>query len=59
MPLFEVAILKKEKGDESLILSPVSILAKDANTAVICAILKKKSLVKFDPNKHEVLVRPF
>lgn len=66
MPLFEVAIIKKPTkkeiedgtGEEKLVLAPTSVLARDANSAVI-SVVTSKTLDGFDPNKCEVIVRPF
>jgi hypothetical protein len=67
MPLFEVAIIqeptKKEieegTGEETLILAPTSIMAKDASNAVIAAVTSNGGVNNFNPNKCKVLVRPF
>ncbi len=66
MPLFEVAIIKKPTkkeidegtGTEGLVLAPTAVVARDANGAVIAAVTRK-DLVDFDPNRCEVIVRPF
>lgn len=67
MPLFEVAIIKKPTkkeieegtGVEDLVLPPTPVVARDANSAVIAAVTKDGGVQGFDPNKCEVLVRPF
>jgi len=67
MPLFEVAIIKKPTkkevdegtGMEGLVLAPTPVVARDANSAVIAAVTKDGGLKDFDPNKCEVIVRPF
>jgi len=66
MPLFEVAIIKKPSkkeidegtGQEGLVLAPTAVVARDANSAVIAAVTRQ-DLKDFDPNKCEVIVRPF
>jgi hypothetical protein len=65
--LFEVAILKKPSkkeseegtGVETLVLAPTCVVARDANSAVIAAVTKDGGIKDFDPNKCEVLIRPF
>ncbi len=73
MPLFDVAVIQKpskkeveENGaSESLILGPLSVIAKDAQSAAIKAIGKYDPSARqpgqpvFDLDKCEVLVRPF
>jgi hypothetical protein len=67
MPLFEVAILEKptkkeyeEEGKtEKLVYGPVPTVAKDVQAAALTVGIKAKSSMDFDPNKIEVLVRPF
>lgn len=73
MPLFDVAVIqkpsKKEIEDngatESLIIGPVSILAKDAQSAAIKVVAGYSPKATppgnptFDLDKCEVLVRPF
>jgi hypothetical protein len=46
-------------GVEEMLLAPVAILARDPNSAVIAAVTKDGGLKNFDPNRCEVLVRPF
>jgi hypothetical protein len=65
MPLFEVAVIehptKKEMEDgavEKLVFGPTAIIAKDPQAAGVGAILGAKD-TSFDPQKIEVLVRPF
>ena len=66
MPLFEVAILemptKKEveegSAQEKLVFGPKAIIARDAASAGIAAILEDGN-VKVDKAKMQVLVRPF
>lgn len=67
MPLFEVAIIRKPSkkeieegtGQEGLVLAPTPVVARDANSAVIAAVTKDGGIKDFDPNKCEVIVRPF
>lgn len=67
MPLYEVAIIRKPTkketdegtGRESILLSPVAVVARDPQGAVIAAVTKDGGLKDFDPNTCEVLVRPF
>ena len=67
MPLFEVAIIRKPTkkevdegtGVESLVLAPKAVVARDAQGAVIAAVTGDGGIKDFDPNKCEVLVRPF
>lgn len=67
MPLFEVAIIRKPTkkeveegtGEEGLVLPPTSVVARDSNAAVISAVTQNGGIKNFDPNKCEVLVRPF
>jgi len=63
--LYEVAILehptKKEKDAgtiENLLLVPTPIVAKNEDAAKLAA-LKKIDLGKTDPERLEVLIRPF
>ena len=65
MPLFEVAIIEKptkkeaeEGATEKLVFGPTPVIARDAQSAVVVALLgENKPTV--DMNKAEVLVRPF
>jgi len=66
MPLFEVAILEKptekEKEDgksERLVLGPKPVVASDAQSAGIVAVMDTDEMPKIDKNRMEVLVRPF
>lgn len=65
MPLFEVAILekptKKEAEDgqqERLVFGPKAIVARDAQSAAIAAVLAGDKPT-FDAQRADVLVRPF
>lgn len=63
--LFEIAIIKKptkketeETGAvETLVFGPKPVMAKDAQSAAIQAVMKEK--LDIDLDKCEVLVRPF
>lgn len=67
MPLYEVAIIKRPTkkeieegtGMEGLVLAPTAVVARDPNSAVIAAVTRDGGIKDFDPNKCEVLVRPF
>jgi hypothetical protein len=66
MPLFEVAILekptKKEAEDgkgEHLVFGPKAVVATDAQSAAISAVLDEGATIKVDRARMEVLVRPF
>ena len=66
MPLYEVAIIRKPTkkeidegtGAEGILLPPTPVVARDPQGAVIAAVTRQP-LEGFDPNKCEVLVRPF
>lgn len=66
MPLFEVAILEKptvkeieELGRaERLVFGPVAVVAKDAQTAGVNAVMSAKK-IEVEQDRMEVLVRPF
>jgi hypothetical protein len=67
MPLYEIAILKKptkkeaeEQGaTEELLFGPTPIVARDPQSALIAVIAQKNEDIKIDPNRCEVLIRPF
>jgi hypothetical protein len=66
MPLFEVAIIeeptKKEAEEgktERLVFGPKAVIAADAQTAAISAVLSEGGAVQLDMAKSKVLVRPF
>ena len=67
MPLFEVAIIqgptKKEAEDgvgaEKLLFGPKFMLAKDANTAAMAAMLGPDAPKDIDLNRAQVQIRPF
>lgn len=68
MPLFEIAILevptKKEIEDgnslEKLAFGPTFVVAKDAQSAAIKAVLENSEKAgKVDQSRMQVLVRPF
>lgn len=70
MPLFEVAILELPKkgkkddegnevsGQERIVLGPVSVIARDSQTAAITAVMDAKD-INVDRSRMQVLVRPF
>lgn len=66
MPLFEVALIQKptkkeeEEGkSETLVLSPTPVIAKDSQSAGVCAVMANKEKITTDLSRVEVLVRPF
>lgn len=67
MPLFEVAILEKptkkeveETGSiEKLVFGPKAVVANDAQSAAINAVLGSTDLATIDRARMQVLVRPF
>lgn len=67
MPLFDVAIvqhptpkeLEEGTGEEKLIYGPKTVVAKDANTAAIAAIMAEDAPKKLDLIRSQVLIRPF
>jgi hypothetical protein len=67
MPLFEVAILEKptkkdvdEGGaEERLVFGPKAVVANDAQSAGIRAVMGWQSEIKVDQARMVVLVRPF
>lgn len=67
MPLFDVAIVKhptpKEiedgTGEEKLIYGPKTVVAKDANTAALAAIMSEGAPKNLDLTRSQVLIRPF
>ena len=69
MPLFDVAVIQHpsneevEKGKaEILVVPPMSVVAKDAQTAALLAVMDgaREKLDKVeDKSRLEVLVRPF
>ena len=65
MPLFEVAILERptkkdaEEGTtEKLVFGPKAVVATDAQSAAIAAVLDGGE-IKVERSRMEVLVRPF
>jgi hypothetical protein len=67
MPLFEVAILEKptnkeveENGaEEKLVFGPQAVVAQDAQSAGIRAVMGQRDEIKVDQSRMLVLVRPF
>jgi hypothetical protein len=64
MPLFEVAILEKptkkeqdEGAQEKLVFGPKAVVAKDAQTAALVAVMDSK--LQLAQDRMEVLTRPF
>lgn len=64
MPLYEVAILekptKKEQDEgaiEKLVFGPKAVVAKDAQTAALVAVMDSK--LQLAQERMEVLTRPF
>ncbi len=65
MPLYEVAIIQKatkkerDAGEpaEKLTFGPEAVVARDPQTAAIAAVTGGGG--QFDPERSEVLVRPF
>jgi hypothetical protein len=65
MPLFEVAILEKPTKNEAedgkserLVFGPKAVIARDAQSAGIAAVLDADKL-DVNRDRMEVLVRPF
>lgn len=65
MPLFEVAILEKPTKNEAedgkserLVFGPKAVIARDAQSAGIAAVLDSDKL-DVNRDRMEVLVRPF
>lgn len=65
MPLFEVAILEKPTKNEAedgkserLVFGPKAVIARDAQSAGIAAVLDADKL-EVNRDRMEVLVRPF
>ncbi len=67
MTLFEVAILEEpttkqiedEGVQERLVFGPKAIIARDAQSAGIAAVLDSPSEIKVEKSRMRVLVRPF
>lgn len=67
MPLYEVAIVEtptpkqaEEGAVEKLVLGPEPIIARDPQSAAMrVAMAKKDSLANVDPERMNVIVRPF
>lgn len=66
MPLFEVAILvtptKKEAEDgkgEELVFGPKAVVARDAQSAAISAVMDGEMSPSIDKQRMQVLVRSF
>ncbi len=65
--LFEVAITelpKPKEAEESgamekIILQPTCVIAKDAQSASVIAVLENKDKIDCDMSRLQVLVRPF
>jgi hypothetical protein len=67
MPLYEVAIIEKptkketeEEGKtERLVFGPSPVVARDPQSALLAVVMEKDEYFKIDPNRTEVLIRPF
>jgi hypothetical protein len=66
MPLFEVVILESpteaglKNGEmERLVYGPELVVAKTPESATWAVIMGAKDRIKADPNRSQVLVRPF
>lgn len=67
MPLFEVAILERptkkeveETGsEEKLVFGPKAVVANDAQSAGIRAVMGNTETIEVDQSRMVVLVRPF
>jgi len=66
MPLFEVAILEnptkkaaEEGTGQKLVMGPKAVIARDAQSAAINAVLDGGIDASVDRSRLEVLVRPF
>ena len=66
MPLFEVAMLesptKKEAEEgkaERLVFGPRAVVANDAQSAAIAAVMDEGNATNVDRSRMQVIVRPF
>lgn len=66
MPLFEVVVLEKptkksaeDGGMERLVFGPKAIVARDAQSAAIGAVMSGEMAKDVDLTRTDVLVRPF
>ena len=66
MPLFEVALIqqpsekeREEGAQETLVMSPTPVIAKDQQTAGVAAVMQNKEKITCDIARVQVLVRPF
>lgn len=67
MPLFEIAVIQKaskkelDAGEpaEKLLMAPVTMLAKDSQTAAMMVMMGSAAPKDMDLNRAEILVRPF
>ena len=64
--LYEVALVqqptqkeKEEGAQETLIMPPVPVIAKDEQSAGVVAVMQQKEKITCDMNRVQVLVRPF
>ncbi len=64
--LFEVAILERptkaqadEGGAERLVFGPKAVVAADAQSAAISAVMGEAKGITMDQSRMQVLVRPF
>lgn len=66
MPLFEVAIIEKptkkaaeDGASEKLVFGPKAVIAADAQSAAISAVMDGEGMTGIDRSRMEVLTRPF
>jgi hypothetical protein len=66
MPLFEVAILRTPTKNEAeagtgeeLVFGPKAVIAHDAQSAAVGAVLGEPALAKVDRQRMQILIRPF
>jgi len=66
MPLFDVALIqqptqkeREEGAQETLVLAPTPVIAKDEQSAGVAAVMQHKEKIACDIARVQVLVRPF
>jgi len=64
--LYEVALIqqptqkeKEEGAQETLILPPTPVIARDEQSAGVAAVMEQNDKIKCDISRVQVLVRPF